>query len=553
MATGSQQTGFTRRPPRSGQTVLPPVAPSLAPTEQVATLARLSDPALSELGLDEFLDELLVRVRDVLAVDTVAILLYEEDSDQLIARAAKGIEEEVERGVRLPLGQGFAGRIAAERVAIFIADVDHADILNPILRQKGIRSLLGVPLIVEGHLVGVLHVGSLTPRTFGERDLAVLQVAAARAAPGVERARLISAFEHEHRVAMVLQRSLLPKRVTDVTGVSVAARYLPAADEVGGDWYDIFELPRGRLGVAIGDVVGHGIRAAALMGQLRTALKAYALEDHGPGRTLELVDRFAQAMPDSAMATAAYAVLDTNTGVLSAASAGHLPPLVIGPHGVSAVDIVPAAPLGAVSYGSCPQVEVALRPGEMLLMYTDGLVERPGIRLSDSIEALRGVVAGAISPEELCRRAVDELIPAGGPRDDVALVALQNAEIPVELHLRLAADPGVLAETRRILRRWLRSKGADDQDTLEITLAVSEACTNAVEHAYSPAPAEFELHACCVDGDIRITVSDAGRWRSPRGSNRGRGLKIIETAMDEVSVDPGPLGTAIVMRRQLGG
>src|ERR1700758_633671 len=334
MATGSQQTGFTRRPPRSGQTVLPPVAPSLAPTEQVATLARLSDPALSELGLEEFLDELLVRVRDVLAVDTVAILVYEEDSDQLIARAAKGIEEEVERGVRLPLGQGVAGRIAAERVAIFIADVEHADILNPILRQKGIRSLLGVPLIVEGHLVGVLPVGSLTPRSFGERDLAVLQVAAARAAPGVERARLISAFEHEHRVAMVLQRSLLPKRVTDITGVSVAARYLPAADEVGGDWYDIFELPRGRLGVAIGDVVGHGIRAAALMGQLRTALHAYAAEGHGPARTLELVDRFIHAMAEPAMATAAYAVLDTDTGLLTLASAGHLPPILLRSDGV---------------------------------------------------------------------------------------------------------------------------------------------------------------------------------------------------------------------------
>jgi anti-sigma regulatory factor (Ser/Thr protein kinase)/GAF domain-containing protein len=545
--------GFTRHPARMGQTVLPPVAASLAPTEQVASLARLSDPALSELGLEEFLDELLVRVRDVLSVDTVAILLYDRDTDELVARAAKGIEEEVERGVRIPVGQGFAGRIAAERVAVFIADVDHADILNPILRQKGIRSLLGIPLIVEGDLIGVLHVGSLTPRTFGERDLAVLQVAAGRAAPGVERARLISAFEHEHRVAMVLQRSLLPKRLFEFTGVSVAARYLPATDEVGGDWYDVFELSRGRLGVAIGDVVGHGIRAAALMGQLRTALHAYALEDHGPGRTLELVDRFVQAMPSSAMATAAYAVLDTNTGMLTVASAGHLPPLIVRRSGVSALNIAPAAPLGAVPYGSCGEVEVPLGPGEMLMLYTDGLVERPGIPLTDSIDALRGVAGGAPSPEDLCRRAFDELVPAGGPRDDVAIVVLQNSEIPVELNLRLPADPRVLADTRRILRRWLRARGANDQETLEITLAVSEACTNAIEHAYSPAPAEFDVHGRTINGEVEITVTDAGRWRSPRGTNRGRGLKIIETAMDEVSVDATPHGTAIVMRRQLGG
>src|SRR5437588_1465777 len=225
--------------PRTGQTVLTPAEPELAPSHQVQTLYRLSDPALSELGLNEFLDELLVRVRQALGVDTVAILLYDPESHELVARAAKGIEEEVEQGVRIPVGRGFAGRIAAERVAIYIADVDHADILNPILREKGIQSLLGTPLVVEGDLIGVLHVGSLKPREFGQRDLAILQVAAARAAPGIERARLYSALEHEHRVAVILQRSLLPKRLVQVAGVEAAARYFPATDEVGGDWYDV--------------------------------------------------------------------------------------------------------------------------------------------------------------------------------------------------------------------------------------------------------------------------------------------------------------------------
>jgi GAF domain-containing protein len=206
--------------------VLPPPASGLLSSEQLRGLNRLSDPALSELGLEEFLGELLIRVCDALAVDTVAILLLDEESQQLVARAARGVEEEVERGVRIPIGEGFAGRIAEERVAIFIEDVDHADILNPILREKGVRSLLGVPLVVEGDLIGVLHVGSLKPRTFGSRDLSLLYVAAARAAPGIERARLFAALEHEHGVAMLLQRSLLPKRLVDVVGVS--ARALPA-------------------------------------------------------------------------------------------------------------------------------------------------------------------------------------------------------------------------------------------------------------------------------------------------------------------------------------
>ena len=329
MTTGS--THLEARPPGAGQIVLPRAAPFLAPADQLRILSGLSDPALSEVGLDELLDEVLVRVQQALEVDTVAILLYDPESHELVARAAKGIEEEVEQGVRLPLGKGFAGRIAAERVAIAIGDVDHADILNPILRDKRIRSLLGLPLVVEGDLIGVLHVGSLVPRTFGERDLAVLQVAAARIAPGIERARLYSELEREHRLAVVLQRSLLPRELAGVVGVGVAARYLPARDGVGGDWYDVIELPHGLVGIAIGDVVGHGMRAAALMGEVRFALHAYALEGHAPGRTLELVDRYVQTMRERPMATAAYAVFDAETGSLTLATAGHLPPIIFGP------------------------------------------------------------------------------------------------------------------------------------------------------------------------------------------------------------------------------
>src|SRR5947209_12041640 len=312
----------------SGQIALEPAEPILEALDQVRSSSRFSDPALSELALEPLLDELLIRIQEALEVDTVAVLLLDVEAQQLVARAAKGIEEEVERGVRIPIGRGFAGRIAAERVAIFVADVDHADILNPILREKGIRSLLGVPLIVEGNLIGVLHVGALEPRTFGPRDLAVLQVAAARAAPAIERASLAARLAHEHSVSVALQRSLLPKRLGEFTGASVAARYLPAREEVGGDWYDVIELPRGRIGLVIGDVVGHGITAAALMGRLRTSLHAYAIEGHDPGRTLELVDRFVQSLNEPAMATAAYAVFDSYTSKVQYASAGHLPSVV---------------------------------------------------------------------------------------------------------------------------------------------------------------------------------------------------------------------------------
>lgn len=523
----------------------------MAPATQVGSLYRLSDPALSELGLEDFLSELLDRVQDALAVDTVAILLLDHEQDQLVARAAKGVEAEVEQAVRIPIGEGFAGRIAQERVAIFIADVDHADILNPILRQTGIRSLLGVPLIVEGVLIGVLHVGSLTPRAFDEQDLALLHVAAARAAPGIERARLYSALEHEHRSAMVLQRSLLPKRLVDVIGIGAAARYLPASDEVGGDWYDVFELPGGHLGVAIGDVVGHGLGAAALMGQLRTALHAYAISGHSPGRTLELLDRFLQAMPDFAMATAAYGVLDPVTGQVTLATAEHLPPLIVSSRGGRQFEVEPSAPLGALSFGHRPEHQGILDTGETLVLYTDGLVERPGVPVNESIDLLLETISGATSAEQACQMAV-QLVPLDGLRDDLAIVAVQNREIPDVLELRPAARADVLAEVRRIVRRWLRNHGASDEEVTEITLAANEACANAVEHAYSPAPAHFTFLARLDEGVVTITVADGGSWREPRGTDRGRGLRIMDAAMDKVEIGEANVpGTRITMRRRL--
>jgi anti-sigma regulatory factor (Ser/Thr protein kinase)/putative methionine-R-sulfoxide reductase with GAF domain len=540
-----------RFPPRTGQVVLPPAAAELAPSEQVRILYRLSDPALSELGLEEFLDALLVQVREALTVDTVAILLYDAATEQLVARAAKGIEEEVEQGVRIPIGRGFAGRIAAERVAIFIADVDHADIMNPILREKGIKSLLGVPLIVEGDLIGVLHVGSLKPRRFGPQDLAVLQVAAARAAPGIERARLYSALEQEHRVAMILQRSLLPQRLIDVAGISAAARYMPASYEVGGDWYDVFNLPRGQFGIAIGDVAGHGLRAAALMGQLRTALHGYAVEGHSPARTLQLVDRFMRTLPEAAMATAAYAVLDADTGALCMANAGHLPPIVVGGSNPRILQVPSAPPLGAFPYATWPEQEASIEPGEIILFYTDGLVERPGTPLLESIAWLLTVTAEASSAEEACQLAVEQLIPFGRLRDDVAIVALDFGAVPAELSLKLPAEPPVLSDMRRLLRRWLHSHSVQDHDSREIIMAVNEVCANAIEHAYSPAAAEFELRATRNDGELAFVVTDTGQWRAPRGEHRGRGLKLVRAAMDEVEIDSSDSGTAVIMRRRL--
>ena len=216
------------------------------------------------------------------------------------------------------------------------------------------------------------------------------------------------------------------------------------------------------------------------------------------------------------MATAAYAVFDPYTTTVQYAAAGHLPPVVITPSGTRVIEVMPAPPLGAFPYGRCAEHEFALERGDILFFYTDGLVERRGIPLSDGIEALASSVAGAVSPEEACLAAVADLVPLEGLRDDVAIVALQNSPVPAELHLRLPAEPATLAQMRRILRRWLVEQGGGEADVAEVTIAVSEACANAIEHAYSPAPATFQLDAW---GRTAASRSRCGTTAS--GASRG--------------------------------
>jgi signal transduction histidine kinase len=156
--------------------------------ERLRRLQSVTDAALGHLSVDELLSELLLRIRDALDADTCAILLLDEDRQELVARAAKGIEEEVERGVRIPVGKGFAGRVAAERRPVVLDDVDHADVLNPILHEKGIKSLVGAPLLTRGRVLGVVHVGTLAPRRFEPEEVELLEFVAQRAALGLDRA-----------------------------------------------------------------------------------------------------------------------------------------------------------------------------------------------------------------------------------------------------------------------------------------------------------------------------------------------------------------------------
>jgi serine phosphatase RsbU (regulator of sigma subunit)/anti-sigma regulatory factor (Ser/Thr protein kinase) len=524
------------------------------PTPETALreLQQISDAALTSLSMDELLRELLERISTILSSDTAAFLLLDEVSGELVAQAAKGIEEEVEQGVRIPVGRGFAGRIAAQRHPVAIEDVDHADILNPILRQKGIRSLLGVPLLVEDRVIGVLHVGSLVSRHFDERETDLLQLAADRAAIAIEHARLHA----QRHVVETMQRAMLPAALPVIPGIEFTATYRPAAVDarVGGDWYDVFELGRGKIALVIGDVVGRGVEAGALMAQVRTALRAYALEGHQPAVVVELLNRLFAAVRPIKLTTLAYLVLDPERDELRLVSAGHLPPIVVGPDGhARLLEVEGDPPVGAFRAAVFHERRAALAPGSRVVLVTDGAAEVRGEPLDAGLERLRVLSEQESDPRALCGAIAGGAASGGPSNDDVAVLVAQVLPLPDRLITRWPADADALGGLRHLLRRWLAGKGAAEDEIYDITVAVQEAAANAVEHAYAPGTAAFSVDAHVEDGAIVVTVTDRGRWREPRGENRGRGFPLMHGLMESVDVRPAEQGTSVIMRRMLEG
>jgi serine phosphatase RsbU (regulator of sigma subunit)/anti-sigma regulatory factor (Ser/Thr protein kinase) len=519
--------------------------------DRLRDLQDITDASLAYLPLDTLLQELLTRVVGILGVDTSAILLLEDDDKTLVARAAQGLEEEVERGVRIPVGRGFAGRIAATRRPVRILNLADADVVNPILREKGLVSMLGVPLLVEGNVVGVLHVGTLRRRAFDDDDEELLQRAADRAALAIF-SRLT---ERERGLADALQRSLMP-RLPELPAVAFAGRYLPAqAARLGGDWYDAFSLPDGRLGLAIGDVVGRGFHAAAIMGQLRSGLRAYALDGMSAGAVLERLSNLLRQLEPGRTATVAYIVLDPHAGGLTVAAAGHPPPLVRPVEGEPwFLELPGSVPLGATRHTRYDTHEVDFDPGDAIVLYTDGLVERPGESLDDGLARLVETVRDEHhNLEHLGDALIDALLPEGPGDDDAALLVARALPLDERLVARFPAEIESIPVMRRLLSRWLDEAGASRADIDDIVLAGAEAAANAIEHAYGLAPGVVELQARATgDGGVKIAIRDFGNWRPPRGTHRGRGLQLMEGLTDGVEVVRSDEGTTIELSRRLG-
>jgi anti-anti-sigma factor len=420
----------------------------------------------------------------------------------------------------------------------------------------GHLTLLGRALTLQVYNAGAALTAFLLAAVMTERQNAQ---AALEETAGVlqERVREVQALlERERRIAETLQRSLLPQRLPRVPGVALAGRYLPGAAglEVGGDWYDVFLLPGGRVGLTIGDVVGRGLTAAATMGQLRTGLRAYALESASPAAVLDRLNRLVQELETPQIATMVYAVLDPETGRLTYAVAGHPPPLLLSGDGTARYLPADGCPPLGVWGEPCRDEGVMLDPGSTLLLYTDGLVERRARSIDDGLEALRAAMAdGPGDLDRLCDDGVLGILPSDAPPDDVAVLAVRFLPLTGdELDLLLPAEPAVLASLRRALGQWLSGLGGTPEEVHDVVLACNEAATNVLEHAYGPGEGFFEIKGRHRDRDVEVAVRDFGRWRSPRGDERGRGLLMMHALVDSVEVSPAPSGTEVRFRHRLG-
>jgi PAS domain S-box-containing protein len=437
--------------------------------------------------------------------------------------------EDVQARIRGASGQAAAGGVFHEKLPYWTADglervVDFA--MHPIRDELGRVRFL--------HPTGI----DITERTRAEEALRAREA-------------------EEHEIAVGLQRALLPDHLALPPRVSCAARYEAGSEvlEVGGDWYDAFTLADGRIAVTVGDVVGHGLHAAVAMGQLRTALAALAEYTASPSEALVRLDAFLARTQTTDFATVCFGVLDPETGVFEYASAGHPPMLLVSPAGdVRWLDDAGSPPLCGELGRVRPQASTVLEAGSLVLLYSDGLIERRGELLGDGLErlALAGSALVAEPIESVCDRLVEALGVDSSRADDIALLALRLEPVDATVfHRVFDADPVELRGLRAAMRAWMTEQQVPDATAKALLLAVGEACANAIEHAYvgrEPGGVAVEIELG-PGGMLDVAVRDAGRFRSPSDvPDRGRGTSIMRELTTGFSRESAGAGTTIRFR-----
>ncbi|HWO58838.1 MAG TPA: SpoIIE family protein phosphatase [Umezawaea sp.] len=356
-------------------------------------------------------------------------------------------------------------------------------------------------------------------------------------------------LHREREIAQALQQSLLPRELPKLARLAASARYLPASThaQTGGDWYEVLPLRDGVVALSVGDVVGKGPTAAAVMGQLRSALAGYLLDGHSPGAALERLDAFAGRTNGAAGSTCACLTFNPDTGELCWTAAGHPPPLVVQRENSRFLSDSGGAVLGVPDRGRYAEHKTVLEPGASIVLYTDGLVERRGSLIDEGLDRLLRTASEAhdLPPDDLAGAITDVLL-ADGHDDDVALVVVRH--VPAPLRERVPAEAAELSGMRRRVGAWGNAAGLSADLLDDLQLALGEAAANAVDHAYPHGPGDFDYEVARDDrGGVHVVVRDRGQWRPapPDNGHRGRGLRIIQALSESTSFEHGVGGTTV--------
>jgi anti-sigma regulatory factor (Ser/Thr protein kinase) len=421
----------------------------------------------------------------------------------------------------------------------FTVEVDEGEIRTTLARAGRLGpGAQRFPLVARGQVLGVMRIeGSLIdndPAT----GLEVWDELALRIAVSVDAAQV---YAREHHVADTLQRALLPERLPVDDRLSFAAAYLPGAQEaaVGGDWYDAFRLPDGRIAFSIGDVAGHGLRAAIVMGEVRQAFRAAALNPNSPSLVLERANTIVNMRANPVMVTAIFGIADPRDATVTYASAGHPAPILSLPSG--SVSILPkdGVPLGIVDEVGATDWTFTIPPGAMLALYTDGMIEYSRDVIDGEERLVEALREGMTFPDEDPARGLLRRVFDGRENtDDVATLTISAAEVSATTFgFTFTAVPMAVPLVRRSLHRFVDSLGFDEDARFSILTAAGEAIANAVEHAYFGSPGVVRLQAHATDGVLYVLVEDDGKWKpAQRRDERGRGLPLMRALMDAVEI-----------------
>jgi PAS domain S-box-containing protein len=472
-----------------------------------------------------------------------------------LVRAVGYPQEFVERWRRTPVSTRVIAEAAVRtRQPIFLESRDalvacygDVHVPVPVLPDSGARAV--VPLTTGREVIGVLSFVFPSPKSFAADERAFIQTIAGQCAQALERARL---YERERRVAATLQRALLPADLPQQPGVEIHAAYLPGAPEsdVGGDWYDAFCLPDGRIAVSVGDVVGRGLNAAVVMGQLRQTIRAAALQGHSPTTVLAQAGKIlGWTSGGEGMATALFGIVDPEERVFTYGVAGHPLPVVATVAGEAhLVESAGSLPLGVAGGKPPPLQSVSLPPGTLLVLYTDGLIE-----LTRDVAAGEAALVAAVAAErsepsdDAAQGIVARVLQGRQASDDIAAVTLSVSAAPaLKLDLILPAEPRAVRAVRQAFNRLAAAQKIGPATAAAFEVALGEAVNNVVEHAYGAVQGDVHVRAWREGRSLVAEIEDHGQWRQESRARRGGyGLRIMRALLDSAEVTPTSSGTVV--------